>query len=536
MQQFENNQKSKTSKYRSIIIPNFNTMEEYNDFIEDLTKKKQELVSKSLFNDAEEIKLKIIDAKSYFTKEKRDHFKNKQQKEVEGVSAEFQNKINYFELNWKKEFEQFGTKSKLAIEKLQKKNDDDMRRLSNEIDKDAKNIKYSNHYLKLIELKEKLIAKEKYIEAEKIKNKIISIRESEIDKYIKIQLTRYNDQVTRLTKVHLNELDKLKKKIEMEKLEMERKRVDELHNLTFSYKSRKIELDVKQRHEKKEFESEINIKDMNKSDYFSDSSQANSHLRNLSKSANFKTKEFLSSKLPENSLLSQEVTLLTQFHDKWKKFYFEFETRYNNESELLKKRHEDELKNLKNEVDKDTTHIKFSNHYNKLLDLKSTLVDKLNKLEFYDESLKEKLDELEIKITKQRETEINNYISIKISRIDTQIIKLQKQQCTESRNFEHKFEKEKLELDKNKTTEYDELNDSIKAKRKEFELNKFSNANDSVVKDKDKKLKHIKNKHNDEYTDLIADKKRISTQNSINMEANSNKASVNNTVLPNIIK
>mmetsp|Transcript_10016 Transcript_10016/g.10332 ORF Transcript_10016/g.10332 Transcript_10016/m.10332 type:complete len:331 (+) Transcript_10016:1-993(+) len=249
--------KLKKSAYRDIVIPNFSTMEEYQDFLNDLQSKKQEEVNKGSYVEAEELRLKILETKNYFTNEKKEMFKNKQHKEVDNVHSEYSQIMNDFNNKWKKVFFEFETKSNLATEKLLKKNQEEMRTLSDIIDKEAANIKFSSYYDKIVEMENKLVVKERYLEAQKIRNRVEKVKDGEIQKYLKDQVIKYNTQVSKLNKLHDNEMKNLKKKIEEERINLERERVKELHDIDFTFKSKKIEVEVKQRHDKKKFEVEI---------------------------------------------------------------------------------------------------------------------------------------------------------------------------------------------------------------------------------------------------------------------------------------
>ena len=78
-----------------------------------------------------------------------------------------------FNEKWKRELNEFEAKSVLSLENLQKKNDYDLRRMNQEIDKDAKKIKFSSYVDNLVEFKKKLLEKDKYLEADKINEKMM---------------------------------------------------------------------------------------------------------------------------------------------------------------------------------------------------------------------------------------------------------------------------------------------------------------------------------------------------------------------------
>lgn len=207
--------------------------------------------------EAEELKSKIQEAKNFFTNEKKELFKQKQTKEFENVSNEHKSEVREFELKWKKVFSEFETRSNLAVEKLEKKNADEIKTLSDTVDKDATNIKFSSYCEKIIEMEMKLVEKEKFIDAQKIRDRVMKVKENEIQKYLKDQVIKYNTQVGKLNKLHDVELKNLKKKIEEERLNLERERIKESQEIEFKFKSRKIETEVKQRHDKKVFDNEI---------------------------------------------------------------------------------------------------------------------------------------------------------------------------------------------------------------------------------------------------------------------------------------
>ena len=214
-------------------------------------------VNKGNYQEAEKIRLKVLEAKNYFSNEKKTHFKHKQKKESESVQSEFNRVMNDFNLKWKKTFYEFETRNNLAIEKLLKKNQEEIKSLKETIDKDADNIKFSSYYEKLVDMETKLANKEKYLEAEKIRNRVLTVKENEIKKYLKDEVIKYNTHVSKLNKTHDLEMKDLKKRIEEERLNLERERVKELQEINFNYKSKKIEVDVKQRHDKKQFEDEL---------------------------------------------------------------------------------------------------------------------------------------------------------------------------------------------------------------------------------------------------------------------------------------
>ena len=162
-----------------------------------------------------------------------------------------------FNDKWKKIFYEFETKANQAIEKLIEKNLEEMRSLSSTIDKEAKNIKFSSYYEKIVDMENKLVEKEKFLDAQKIRDRVLKVKENEIEKYIKDQLVKYNSQVTKLNKIHDKEIKNLKKRIEEDRLDQERERVKELAEIDFAFKSTKIEVEVKQRSDKKEFEKKI---------------------------------------------------------------------------------------------------------------------------------------------------------------------------------------------------------------------------------------------------------------------------------------
>lgn len=221
--------------------------------------KKQKEVAGGNYVEANVIKSKIEEAKNYFTNEKKESFKQKQNKEVENVIIEQEKIMTDFNNKWKKVFSEFETKSNLAIEKLDKKNVEEIKQLNDSIDKNATNIKFSSYYNKMVDMEMKLVSKEKYLDAQKIRERVLKVKEIEIQKYLKDQVVKFNTQVSMLNKLHENELKNLKKKIEEERVNLERDRVKELHLIDFNFKSKKIEVEVKQRHDKKEFD--VNIKE-----------------------------------------------------------------------------------------------------------------------------------------------------------------------------------------------------------------------------------------------------------------------------------
>lgn len=257
MEKSHKNFKLKKNAYRDIVIPNFGTMEEYQIFLNDLIVKKNYEVEKGNFVEADELKHKIEECKDFFTNEKRELFKKKQIGEIDSVNNNYTSEVNEFDNKWKKLFFDFETKSSLAVEKLVKKNADEIKQLEETVDKEAKNIKFTSYYKKLIEMQDKLVEKEKYLEAQIIRDRILKVKESEIDKYLKEELIKYNSQVSKLNKHHDIELNSLKKRIEKERLNLQRDKLKESQDLEFKYKSNKIKIEVKQRLEKKNFIEEI---------------------------------------------------------------------------------------------------------------------------------------------------------------------------------------------------------------------------------------------------------------------------------------
>lgn len=213
-------------------------------------KRKKLYADSCKYKEAEDIKHSINKAKDVFVEVKKKEVKEQHKLEYNNLEENMMLELEDFNKFWDEKMNDFDEKVK-QIEKLI--NDRHIKEFM-ELEEDMKSytpkIKPNHEYnvLKMTEVR--LKKNDKFLEAEDLKVKCEKIEKQEADTLQQMKNNKFVQKAERLERKHLNELGVAKRKLQDEYNIMVNQREKEYNKLMTKFKTRKIELDLQQKHEK----------------------------------------------------------------------------------------------------------------------------------------------------------------------------------------------------------------------------------------------------------------------------------------------
>lgn len=213
-------------------------------------KKKKKLSDQSKYKEAEELKFKIEKAKEKFIELKKKEVDENHKLEYGNLEENMMLELEDFNKYWDNKMNIFEEKSKNIEKMINERHIDQFKKLSEEMENYTPLIKPNHNYnvLKMTELRLKKI--DKFLEAENIKENCDKIEKNEAIKLQEAKNKKFIDVAMRLEKTHNNEINVVKRKLQDEYNIMINQKEKEYEKLMTRFKTRKIELELQQHHEK----------------------------------------------------------------------------------------------------------------------------------------------------------------------------------------------------------------------------------------------------------------------------------------------
>lgn len=215
-----------------------------------MIKKKKYLADKGRYKDADEIKHNINKAKDVFMDLKKNEVNEQHKLEYANLEENMMLELEDFNKFWDEKMSDFDLKSKQIEKLINERHKQEYIDLQEEMKTYVPKIKPNHDYntLKMTEIRLKKI--DKFIEAEDLKVKCEKIEKQEADRLQREKNDKFKDKANRLEKKQLNELEIAQKKLQDEYNILVNQREKEYGKLMTKFKTRKIELDLQQKHEK----------------------------------------------------------------------------------------------------------------------------------------------------------------------------------------------------------------------------------------------------------------------------------------------
>jgi len=212
---------------------------------------KKQHVNDIKFNDAEEIKNKIVKVKETLKMKKSKYLDIKYQNESRSIEEkakkdlvdfdnELEEKLSEFQLNAKKLISDLNIRQNYEITELNKQLEMSM----------VKSMKYSNNFLDLKKQQENLIKQQFFKEAHVITKKLQIMEKSEIEASSKARNDKIKSKTDKLASKHVLEKNSLLKKIKDEEGSLNKQREDVHEMVSQKYRNKIIEINSQHHQEK----------------------------------------------------------------------------------------------------------------------------------------------------------------------------------------------------------------------------------------------------------------------------------------------
>lgn len=213
-------------------------------------KQKQKLSEAGKYKEADVIKHKIIKTKEVFMETKTKDLKEQHKLEYSNLEEHMMLELEDFNKHWDDKMTDFEQKSQMIEELINQRHQKEAKDLQTEMETYIPKIKpnYDYNQLKMTELR--LRKMDKFLEAEDIKQKCENIEKRETEKLHIEKNNIFKQKASRMEKKHMNELEVARRKLQDEYNIMFNQRENEYDKLMMKFKTRKIELDLQQKHEK----------------------------------------------------------------------------------------------------------------------------------------------------------------------------------------------------------------------------------------------------------------------------------------------
>jgi len=217
-----------------------------------LIKKKTRLASQDKYFEADEIKKKIEKAKEEFLEMKKNEVKDQHKLEYANLEENMMLELEDFNTFWGDRLKDFDEKAKQIESLINIRHKEEYHSLLEEMRVYIPKIKPNHDYntLKMTEIRLKKI--DKFVEAEDLKQACEKIERQEAERLQQEKNDIFKEKALRLDKKHENEMNVALRKLQDEYNIIINQKEKEYAKLMNKFKTRKIELDLQQKHEKNE--------------------------------------------------------------------------------------------------------------------------------------------------------------------------------------------------------------------------------------------------------------------------------------------
>lgn len=196
------------------------------------------------------MKLKIEELKNAVDVAKKKDVNKKHQLEMSNLEILYKKEFDEMELSYNNRFNELELNSRQQEETLNSKHQKEMEKLYERLDeKLPKVVKFSKNYLDLKFQENKLSKQQKYKEANQVKKKCEEIEVEDTERFNKEKTEKIKSQSIKTANKHLNEMNALKKRIELDYDELKKQKQIQVDTLVLKYKNKKLELELQQKME-----------------------------------------------------------------------------------------------------------------------------------------------------------------------------------------------------------------------------------------------------------------------------------------------
>lgn len=213
-------------------------------------KKKKILSDAGRYKDAELVKHNINKTKEEFIETKNKELNEQHKLEYSNLEEHMMLELEDFNKYWDDKMNDYEQKTNAIEDLINQRHQKETKDLQTEMETYIPKIKPNHEYnqLKMTEVRLKKL--DRFLEAEEIKLKCEQIEKRETERLHQEKNDIFKMKATRLEKKHLNEISVARRKLQDEYNIMANQREKEYDKLMIKFKTRKIELDLQQKHEK----------------------------------------------------------------------------------------------------------------------------------------------------------------------------------------------------------------------------------------------------------------------------------------------
>lgn len=215
-----------------------------------LIKKKKALSDVGKYRDADIVKHSINKTKEEFIETKNKELNEQHKLEYSNLEEHMMLELEDFNKYWDDKMNDFEQKTNAIEDLINQRHQKETKDLQTEMETYIPKIKPNHEYnqLKMTEVRLKKL--DRFLEAEEIKLKCEQIEKRETERLHQEKNDIFKLKACRLEKKHFNEISVARRKLQDEYNIMANQREKEYDKLMIKFKTRKIELDLQQKHEK----------------------------------------------------------------------------------------------------------------------------------------------------------------------------------------------------------------------------------------------------------------------------------------------